>query len=392
MPPLLDTQGSEIEIALKETAEPLTSSVSVVPEDRARRTILAMRLGKPYYVYCIICLLLAGTVFISTQCNIYRLKSSGKTWRHQQWQPWEEALNALVGIAVCTETAANIWLLGVRDFSKDCWMVLDGIICIFTVLTWILLILRSAARDPTVEDEIQEVDADILPLRFVLQSCRIITTLSMVNRARIMHRSNVDVEFGDDFALGGDSPVASGYVLTSELREEISAYLPVALRFRQWNLAYSPRRHGVSINTFYRMQNGPNVIIVRDTNGGTFGGFAMEPWRSSGHGYGTGENFVFKIEGLVTVSPLSLRVFPAKPKKTGSFNLSAQWSDDKMLAMGGAVVIRSDFLQGSCTEDCEDFGAPILSGFQDNDFIVQDFECWSLGVDESQQRRLSMMG
>lgn len=84
-------------------------------------------------------------------------------------------------------------------------------------------------------------------------------------------------------------------VLTPALVSDISLHFPPWAQNLGWQLAYSPRVHGVSIQDFYRRQVGPNVIIMRDADGFIFGGFASEGWRLEPYGYGSLESFVFAI-------------------------------------------------------------------------------------------------
>eukprot|EP00971_Amphidinium_carterae_P002973 58256-Amphidinium_carterae.1 len=84
----------------------------------------------------------------------------------------------------------------------------------------------------------------------------------------------------------------------SQIREQ----LPAHLRFKEWHLAYAPDVHGTSLRTFYRAQQGPNVLVVRDTGGAVFGGYAAESWRQADSSYGSTESFVFVVRGNTVVS------------------------------------------------------------------------------------------
>ena len=52
-----------------------------------------------------------------------------------------------------------------------------------------------------------------------------------------------------------------------------------ALR-RDWRLLFSTQSHGESFHTMTKMimHQGPSIIIVRDTDGNMFGGFASHSW------------------------------------------------------------------------------------------------------------------
>merc|ERR1719215_364047 len=84
-------------------------------------------------------------------------------------------------------------------------------------------------------------------------------------------------------------------VLSPGMAAQIREMLPIHLRFSQWELAYTPGVHGVSLRTFYQQQEGPNIIVVRDAHGGIFGGFATNPWRPTSGSYGLPECFAFAV-------------------------------------------------------------------------------------------------
>jgi len=74
--------------------------------------------------------------------------------------------------------------------------------------------------------------------------------------------------------------------------------LPVRYRNYNWRLLFSTARDGTSLNTFHlRMSEhgGPTVLVMEDTNGYVFGGFASEEWRIQDSFFGTGETFVFSL-------------------------------------------------------------------------------------------------
>lgn len=93
--------------------------------------------------------------------------------------------------------------------------------------------------------------------------------------------------------------IHGGATLMSEaVAIELSQHLPVSLRWQTaWRLVYSPRIHGVSLNTFYRrMENeGPSLLLIQDHCGCVFGGFASAPWHVADRYFGSGESFVFRF-------------------------------------------------------------------------------------------------
>lgn len=62
----------------------------------------------------------------------------------------------------------------------------------------------------------------------------------------------------------------------------INSNLPSDFRVK-WRFLFSSQIHGESFSTLMGriMDQGPNVIIVEDTNGYIFGGFASDSWSLS---------------------------------------------------------------------------------------------------------------
>ena len=165
-------------------------------------------------------------------------------------------------------------------------------------------------------------------------------------------------------------------------------YLPVVLRFHAAELLYSPKVHGLSVNTFFNkceeqqdpdadLQAMPTLFIIEESDGTVFGGFASEKWRPMTKYYGTGDSFLFKLVGppneeAPTVWPASLA------------NSHFQYSTEEApIAMGGgsagfALCVDAEWMRGLCAQNCETFGMhePIVEGKEE--FIVRDIEVWHL--------------
>lgn len=164
-------------------------------------------------------------------------------------------------------------------------------------------------------------------------------------------------------------PNAESDILTPEIADQLSSILPLSVRFSPWLLAYSPKKHGVSIQSFYRnlADRGPSLVCVRDSNGKIFGGYASESWAPLNKYYGTGESFVFTLIGD------DVKIYPWAAR-----NVFIQYGDDKMIAMGGggesALVINGSFLRGS-SQKCTTFLNERLSS--EDDFVIRDLEFWT---------------
>eukprot|EP00899_Mesostigma_viride_P026317 jgi/Mesvir1/6870/Mv09039-RA.1 len=93
-------------------------------------------------------------------------------------------------------------------------------------------------------------------------------------------------------------------LLSEDATHALSHWLPTLCWGKPWRLLYSTEKHGISLKTLYRKADGPTILVVRDTAGGIFGGFASETWEVSFKYTGTNDCFVFRINpGPITVFP-----------------------------------------------------------------------------------------
>jgi len=72
----------------------------------------------------------------------------------------------------------------------------------------------------------------------------------------------------------------SSRILTSDDRINIAAGLPFESRDYNWQLEYSSNIHGLSWHTLHRCiaNAGPNIVVVRTTEGEVLGGYATQSW------------------------------------------------------------------------------------------------------------------
>uniref|UniRef100_A0A0G4I106 Oxidation resistance protein 1 n=1 Tax=Chromera velia CCMP2878 TaxID=1169474 RepID=A0A0G4I106_9ALVE len=93
-------------------------------------------------------------------------------------------------------------------------------------------------------------------------------------------------------------PDGAATFITRQMQEEIVKFLPSSLSYRQWNLVFCTKKHGISIhNLFRRCHNaGPLLMVVQDMNRVVFGTFIPESLRSEKKYYGTGQTFVFTFK------------------------------------------------------------------------------------------------
>ena len=95
-------------------------------------------------------------------------------------------------------------------------------------------------------------------------------------------------------------------VCDSSIAFALSRAFPARLRDSSWRLRYSTKRDGTSLRTMYRAAGSArvgehrceeSVLLVRSSSGERFGAFTTEHWRVAPRYYGTGESFVFVLEG-----------------------------------------------------------------------------------------------
>jgi hypothetical protein len=67
---------------------------------------------------------------------------------------------------------------------------------------------------------------------------------------------------------------------------------------REWDLLFNINKDGVSMNTFYQKtkEYKATVIVIEESNGTVFGGYASHKWHSSKYFYGSGETFLFSFK------------------------------------------------------------------------------------------------
>lgn len=123
-----------------------------------------------------------------------------------------------------------------------------------------------------------------------------------------MRNSRLDGENLDDYS---DSASIFGSVIgrsrvfkdTASLAA-VHALLPCHQQVNEWQLLFCNHTHGSSLATFSRLcaHKGPNLIVIEDTSGAIFGGYASAAWRaaasSDGNFFGTGQSFLWKLGGV----------------------------------------------------------------------------------------------
>ncbi|RVE72337.1 hypothetical protein OJAV_G00060900 [Oryzias javanicus] len=147
-----------------------------------------------------------------------------------------------------------------------------------------------------------------------------------------------------------------------------------------WRLAFSTQVHGES---FTRMmasltRGGPSLLLIKDTTGHVFGGFASHTWELKPQFQGDSRCFLF------SVFP-TMRVYTATGYNEHFMYLNQhQQTMPNGLGMGGqheyfGLWLDSDFGRGHsrARPKCTTYSSPQLSG--DEDFTLDSMEVWHVG-------------
>ncbi|KAM4618715.1 MTOR-associated protein MEAK7 isoform 1-T2 [Polymixia lowei] len=147
-----------------------------------------------------------------------------------------------------------------------------------------------------------------------------------------------------------------------------------------WKLLFSTRLHGESFTRMVAglMKRGPTLLLIRDTKGHVFGGFASHAWELKPQFQGDSRCFLF------TVFP-RLRVYMSTGYNQHFMYLNQnQQTMPNGLGMGGqhgyfGLWLDSDFGRGHsrARPKCTTYGSPQLSG--DEDFTLDSVEVWGVG-------------
>lgn len=160
-------------------------------------------------------------------------------------------------------------------------------------------------------------------------------------------------------------------LLTERMTAQVHWSLPGLLHFRTWELFFATYLHGRSLSTFYVKNEriGPNILIVKDSNGYVFGGYFSSAWRSYNRSYGSGECFVFTFRDSER-----LKIFFSTLS-----NDSYMLSDNVSLIVGGggqpSIYLDKYFETGNSGKS-RTFNNQVLSS--DPHFQVLEVELWGL--------------
>jgi len=157
---------------------------------------------------------------------------------------------------------------------------------------------------------------------------------------------------------------------------------------QEWNLLYHSSLHGQSFNTFLgKVTNGDaqTVLIVKDTEGSVYGGYASQPWERHSDFYGDMKTFLFKLYPQASIF-----------RPTGA-NKNLQWcainfSSENIpngIGFGGqphhfGLFLSANFDQGH-SFTCSTFTSPPFS--KTNRFRPEVIECWGIQMRGAQDEK-----
>ncbi|TKW07468.1 hypothetical protein SEVIR_7G309300v4 [Setaria viridis] len=157
---------------------------------------------------------------------------------------------------------------------------------------------------------------------------------------------------------------------------------------QEWKLLYHSSLHGQSFNTFLgKVTNGDaqTVLIVKDTEGSVYGGYASQPWERHSDFYGDMKTFLFKLYPQASIF-----------RPTGA-NKNLQWcainfSSENIpngIGFGGqphhfGLFLSANFDQGH-SFTCSTFTSPPLS--KTNRFRPEVIECWGIQMRGAQDEK-----
>ncbi|KAJ6820934.1 TLD domain-containing protein 1 isoform X1 [Iris pallida] len=74
----------------------------------------------------------------------------------------------------------------------------------------------------------------------------------------------------------------------------------------EWKLLYHSATNGLSFNTFMgniSSGDGPTVLVIKDSKGYIYGGYASQPWERKGDFYGDMKSFLFQLYPKASIPP-----------------------------------------------------------------------------------------
>ncbi|XP_044125318.1 MTOR-associated protein MEAK7 [Bufo gargarizans] len=159
----------------------------------------------------------------------------------------------------------------------------------------------------------------------------------------------------------------------------LNSHLPSEMQHK-WRLLFTSRVHGESFSQLcgHLLDQGPSLLVLRDSGGCIFGGFAAQNWEAKPQFQGDSRCFLF------TVAPL-LDIFTYTGYNDHYMYLNhGQQTMPNGLGMGGqhdyfGLWIDSNFGKGhsKAKPRCTTYNSPQLSATEE--FSIDSMEVWGLG-------------
>ncbi|XP_033626740.1 MTOR-associated protein MEAK7-like [Asterias rubens] len=148
----------------------------------------------------------------------------------------------------------------------------------------------------------------------------------------------------------------------------------------QWRFCFSSNLHGASFATLlsHIKNKGPTVVLVRDTDGNVFGGFASQSWELGPSFVGSSSCFLFSLAPKVGFHE------PSGQNDHYMYLNIDQQTLPNGLGMGGqfdyfGLWINQEFGEGHsrARPKCTTYDSPQLSSKED--FTIETVEVWAVG-------------
>jgi len=150
-----------------------------------------------------------------------------------------------------------------------------------------------------------------------------------------------------------------------------------------WRFLFSTASHGESFSKMLGniQEKGPTLVVLRDTGGFVFGGFATHSWKIGPKFFGSEQSFLFHLGPRFVTYP------------TTGYNKNYQYLNMQQktfpngLGFGGTleyfgIWLDAEFGKGKCSPTCTTYESPQLSSTQE--FDIDHLEVWAVGPEPTQ--------
>ncbi|XP_050532754.1 MTOR-associated protein MEAK7 [Daktulosphaira vitifoliae] len=145
---------------------------------------------------------------------------------------------------------------------------------------------------------------------------------------------------------------------------------------RNWRLLFSSSYHGESFQSLTTaiIDQGSTIIIVKDTSGHVFGGFASQPWLLKPKFYGDSSCFLFSLYPNLNYCAASGN------NEHFMYMNSGQHTLPNGIGMGGQMSywglwLDSEYGKGQCSVSCSTFSNYLMPA-KSKDFMIDSLEVW----------------